>query len=378
MNHVKRQRGAFRRLCLLSGSLCVTAGSVHAATLEHKWRAGEQLSYDLAVDGTMTIETDANAPILFAGIPLDVKILGGADVLLDTREVTPDGAATIAVTLPQLKLKGTAWEQVATLDAKQGNVGITFNGRGMGKDTRAPWLVEPPYALQVSKNAHIERVISLTEKPEDAAKEEIPKQDDPLKEQAASVPAPAAPPIGNRLPLNVAGLMRSLALQVLPTLWPGRDVAPGETWSIESRLPVPSRKADGPALEMMSLGKFELTLGNEEDYAGHRAYKVAIQGLLSLDKNKAARLNNGQGTRLINAAQKLGGSLWFDAAAGQLVGADLKLTGNMAGIIAMPARNPGDTPVPFAASQRFDGSIKLQLKSAKMKDAPLAALPEIN
>lgn len=375
MIHLKRERGALRGYFWVAVmALGVAALPSRAATLEHKWRTGEQLTYDLALDGTMTIETDATAPILFAGIPLDVKVNGGADMLLDTRDVSPDGAATVAVSLPQVKLRGTAWEQVATLDAKQGSVGITFNGRALGKNTTVPWLIDPTYAMQVSKNAHVERIVSLIPPVEEPPKDEGVKNE-PVKEEAAPVAAP--PAVGDRLPINVAGLIRSMALQILPTLWPGHDVAPGDSWSVESRLPVPSRNPDaGPALEMMSLGKFDLTLGDEEIVDGRPLHKVAIKGILDLDKAKAARLNSGQGTRLTNATQKLNGYLWFDSDAGQLVRADLHLSGNMAGIIAMPPRNPGDTPAPFAANQKFDGTVKLQLKSAKLKDAPLAALPD--
>ncbi|HEX8550078.1 MAG TPA: hypothetical protein VF681_00845 [Abditibacteriaceae bacterium] len=321
--------------------------SVQAATLEHKWRAGEQLAYDVALDGTMTVETDASAPILFAGIPLDVKLNGNAALNLDTREVATDGGAVVALSFPRVQLKGSAWEQNLVLDANAGEMTFTFNGQKNAKTTPVPWLVNPNYALLVSKNAKIERIVSLK-----------------TPEETAATPEPKT-----GLPVNVAGLMRSMALQLFPALWPNREVAPGETWSVESRLPVPAANAaDRPALELLPLGKFDLTLGNEEEVNGKRAYRVAMQGLLDLDKAKAARLNPaGKGTRLSSGSQKVTGIFWFDAAAGQVVRADLKLGGDLAGIISSPAKNPGDTPTSFAASERFNGTLTFNLKSTSMK-----------
>lgn len=359
MNFPIYKRAPLRFLSLVALSTSLAVGSAQAASLEQKWHQGEQLTYDMALDGTMTIETDANAPVLFAGIPLDVKVTGNADLLVDTREVTPDGSGTLALSFPRVNLKGSAWEQVATLDSKDGTVALTFNGQKMGKDIAAQWLIEPTYALQVSKNARIERIVPLVTANDDAG------ADDAAVGEAA--PAPKADK--GRLPINVAGLMRSMALQLLPTLWPGHDVVAGETWTAESRLPVPSKNAaaGGPALEMLPLGKFQMTLGEEEEVAGRRAYRVALQGVLDLDKAKAQRLNNGEGTRLTNAAQKVSGTIWFDAAAGQLVRADLRLTGNMAGVLAMPQKKTGDAVAPFGANQRFDGTLKFLLKTATMK-----------
>ena len=353
-----QQRASLRFLSVATIGTCLAAAAspARAVTLEHKWTAGQQLTYDFALDGTMTIETDASAPVLFAGIPLDVKLTGGADVLVDTREVAEDGGATLALSFPRVTFKGTAWEQVATLDAKEGSVGVTFNGKAMGKDTKVPWLLEPQYAIQVGKNAHVERIVSLKPAVE--------------KPTAETPPAPA----NGALPINVAGLMRSMALQLLPTLWPGRDIAPGETWSMESRLPVLAKNAAAsPALEMLPLGKFELTLGNEEEMNGRQTYRVALQGLLDLDAAKASRLGNGQGTRLSKALQKVAGTLWFDAAAGQLVRADIRLNGNMSGFVATPGKAPGETNVPFKAGQRFDGTLKVNLKSTSMKTAAAPA-----
>ena len=325
--------------------------SARAATIEHKWRAGEQLLYDVALDGTMSVETDPGAPMMFAGVPLDIKLTGGADINLDTREATPDGGATVAFTFPRIKVNGSAWEQNLALSAAEGNLALTFNGRKTGKDTPLPWLLDPDYALQVSRNAKIERIIALKEKPVEAMPEDDAKTEEPK----------------GGLPVNVAGLIRSMALQMLPTLWPGREVAAGETWSVESRLPVPSQK-EGTPLELLPFGKFDLTLGDEEEIGGKRAYRVALKGTFDIDKAKAARLNPaGKGSRLENASQKIDGDLWFDAAAGQLVRADLKLSGGLAGFIAQPAKSPADTPTAYAASQRFNGTLKLNLKSATMK-----------
>jgi hypothetical protein len=347
---------------------------VDAASLQHKWQAGQQLNYVVALDGTVTVELDPTVPFLLAGIPIDGKVNGEADMILDTREVADDGAATLALTVPRLTAKGSAWEQQATLAVKNDRATVTFNGQPWGKGFEVAWLTQPSFGVQISPQARIQKVVSL--KSPAGTGEANPGLGNP---EGTGVPnAGQAPNVMAGVPVNVAGLMRSMLLQLLPALWPNREVAPGESWSVESRLPVPAQKnmdgATAPKLEVMSLGKFDLTLQDEEEVEGRKAFRIAMTGQIDLDKSKAARLNDlagakARGNKFTNIGQKVSGDLWFDAAAGQLVKADLKLNGQMAGAVAVPSRDAIKS-LPWNGAQTFDGTLKINLRSVSF-----AALP---
>ncbi|HEX8833791.1 MAG TPA: hypothetical protein VF719_06300 [Abditibacteriaceae bacterium] len=363
------------RAFLLTGLLATAAFSAlpaRAATLEQKWQAGQKLSYDMALDGNLGLNFDATAPFLWAGLPLDIKLNGSGEIALDTRAVDESGSGTVAVLVPRLKMNGSTWGQNAQLELNDGRPVFSLNGQVMGGGANAAaaagaggavatFLTQPDYGLRISRQGRVESIVALKAKP--AVAEADPKK--------------------SALPINVEGLLRSVIVQVLPTFWPARDVQMGETWSSPSRLPIPTNKAadtPGPAFQLIDLGKFDFTLAGEEEAEGRKTFRVAVLGNLDVDKARAGQINDAvggkaNGNKLTSASQKVTGDLWFDATAGQLVRANLKLNTQLAGVGVTPAKDGKGKAQTWGNGQSFNGTLKLQLRkvsyaSALATDAP--------
>jgi len=364
-------------VCALSG-VALAAQPARAVTLEQKWLAGQQLNYDMTMNGTLTIDTDAGAPVLWAGLPLEVLLKGSGQVALDTRKVDENGAGLVALKLPSFKVTGSAWEQNVVLDILDGQPKFSFNGKDMtGPQDKRPnlqFLVEPTYGLQISRLGRVERAVPLVE--------EVEKKDNATTGANDAKNSPGAP-------INVAGLMRSAFFQMLPAPWPAHEVEIGDTWTIVSRLPIPAAKTDedkteaanaddaktdeaapAPAFQVLELGKFDMTLKGEETLDGKKALRVGVVGTLSLDAAKAKILNKAAGNKaggnkVSSATQKISGDLWFDANAGQFVKAALVLKGQMKGVGGTPAKG-AEKAKTWGSTQSFYGNIGLKLKNVTM------------
>ena len=133
-----------------------------AVTIEQKWRAGEKLNYDVSIDGTLSLDTDASAPFVWAGLPIDVDVTGDGGLSLETRSVNAAGAGLVAVRLPQLNMVGSVFEQKAEMNVEAGKTTFKFNGKPAGpRGLDTNFLVDPNYALQIGGNGHIQRIIPL-------------------------------------------------------------------------------------------------------------------------------------------------------------------------------------------------------------------------
>jgi hypothetical protein len=123
---------------------------------------------------------------------------------------------------------------------------------------------------------------------------------------------------------------------------------------------------------MTSLGKFDMTLRGEEVIEGRKTHRVAVQGVLALDEQNAAllsegvaeRTNNGalRGQRLVNASQTVDGDIWFDASAGQIVRAVLKLKAKAKNQGTTRARNNAQ-PRTWNSAQKFAGTLEMKLRA---------------
>lgn len=365
---------ATRAVALLTlTALMVSATSVmrsaQAAVLEQKWVAGQQLSYDVMVDGTLNMMTDPAAPFPLAGLPLEIKVSGAGEVALDTRAVADDGMGLIAILVPRLQLKGEAWGQKAVFDIKDGQANFSINGqkadggKGGGMDARA--LIEPPVALQISRLGRLQGIVPLP----------------PKADGASAQPNDKAAKAGERGPLpNLGGLLPAALLQALPQLWPGRDIKTGEKWTVEPQIPIPAQaqKTDaetgdaGAGFTMLSLGKIDMTLLGEERIEGRQLQRIGVRGALGLDKDKAAMLagagnragdERGGSRKLTNARQLVDGDIWFDAAMGQVVRVTLKLHGQFAQSGVTPPKDPAKAKAKaWNATQDFDGTLQMQLR----------------
>lgn len=380
MKVLKSCRGTLLAAMSLAVSCAALAVPAQAVVLEQKWIAGQQLTYDMTMDGTLNLDADSRAPFLWAGIPLQAKVGGDGEVTLDTRAVDNAGTAIVAVRVPRLLLRGALMEQRAELSIQNGQASLLFNGipmngqpggAGGGPDLRA--LVDPAVALRISKMGRLEGIVPL--------KQQTSNPDGTRKDDANAEKKPSR--LGGLF--NIEGLLRSALLQALPAIWPGREVNVGEPWTVEPQIPLPAHGAGDdaaatPAVQMTSLGKFDLVLRGEEEVEGRKTHRVAVRGALTLDEHSAAllsegagdRSNNGapRGQRLIDASQTVDGDIWFDASAGQIVRAVLKLQ--------TQARNQGTTrarnntqPRTWNSAQKFAGTLEMKLR----KGSPVFALP---
>jgi hypothetical protein len=152
-------------------------------------------------------------------------------------------------------------------------------------------------------------------------------------------------------------------LRAVPSLWPGKDVAIGESWDAVVPWPLP----DG-TLAAEPLGHFSLTLKDTETVNGKTLHRVAVEGSLKLDEAKLAQVNQGidqtakgkepvAKTLLTAAGQDVKGDIWFDAAAGQIQRAELVLNSRTASRNQKPGARPGGQ-----SWADFTGTLQLQLK----------------
>lgn len=350
------------------------AGSARAVTFEQKWHAGEQLSYGLNMTGTLSLNTEVTAPVLWAGIPLDVEVVGTGDVALETKSVKPDGSGIVAIKVPNLTFSGSAFEQKVVMDLKDGKPAFSFNGKPTKVTERdAAFLVQPTYGLQISPSGRVQNVVALDAKP-------------------GADGAPGADVKIDGLPVNMQGLLRAAIFQVMPAPWPAEDVAVGDTWVVPSNLPIPAAAGSASPVQIMELGKFNMTLKGEEQLGARKVLRVNVDGAMTIDKAKAAILNAAAGAaaadkiggnKITSANQKVTGDLWFDAEAGQLVKADLILRSQFKGIFDSSVMNFGKAApnpatvktAPFSSTQSFYGSVKLALRDTpKTAATPAAAV----
>lgn len=358
-------------LLALATTAALASRPAQATVLEQKWVAGQQLSYDLKMDGTLSMMSDAATPLPVAGVPLEIKVNGAGLVSLDTRAVAADGTGLVAVLVPRLQLNGETWGQKILFDIKDGTAQFSFNGqKGAGKGMDARALIEPTVALQISRLGRLQGVVPL-----------------PSKADAGGAQPNGAPKdkTGGAMP-NPGTLLPAALLQALPQLWPGRDIKVGEKWTVEPQLPIPAQAqpagaapggnaaVDAAKFTLVSLGKIDMTLLREEQIEGRPMQRIGVRGTLGLDKDNAARLTRGAGNapdgndrsgsqQLTNARQIVDGDIWFDAALGQITRVSLKLHGQFAQAGVAPPKNPAkDKAKAWKAAQEFEGTLQMQLR----------------
>jgi hypothetical protein len=333
-----------------------------ATVLEQKWVAGQQLNYDLTLsDATLTLQSDAAAPFFWAGVPWEITLDGTGQVGLETRAVDEAGAGTVAVRLPRLQVNGSAMGMFkAALDVQNGMAKLSINGQpANGRGTLAKALVEPTSALQISRYGKLQSIVPLRTS---------------LKDDAKNSPSTAKPGVWAQ---EMSTLIPTALLQALPQLWPGRDIKPGEKWTVQPKLPVlaktePAKDTGGKdnkltQPQMISLGDIDMTLMQQETIDGRATQRVAIVGTLALDAAKSAAFmgnapQKAGDRRLTNLKQTINGDIWFDDNAGQIVKMLVKLNTQSAGVGTAKARDANSKPRPWKSFQNFDGTLAMQLR----------------
>ncbi len=372
-------------LAFVMAASMVTSVRADAAVLQQKWVAGQKLPYDVTLDGTMNIQAGDGAPGMLgltAGLPFEIKFNGSGQAIFDTRSVDEQGVGTVAVLVPQLNVKGSAFMMQGALDVKDGKAVISMGGKAMGNGARpVPQLSDPAFGLRFSPLGRFEGAVALkTPEPatdangmaEKAAKD---AKDDAVKKDDADKPTGASMDRG--IGLGVGGANPAVLLQSLPQLWPGRDVKTGETWTLEPKIPVAravkaGETINGPA-QMISLGTITMKLLGQETVAGRVSQHIDVRGTLVLDKAKAAILNaastDPNRPRLNSARSVINGDIWLDADAGQIVRVLLKVQLQSSSTGTAPAKDANAKPQTFDLAQDFNGTLRMTLGKVMLAQA---------
>ena len=313
-------------LSLLAVGVLATAtfSSAQAVELQQKWQAGQSLDYDLSLNGTTNIKVPADVPIFFAGVPLEVELSGKGVARLNTLEVNPQGEGTIFVELPKFDLNGRAFGQKALVELRDGQPRVSINGKPIAMPKPDPNKPVPKYALIIGKDGRVKGV------------KELDKNGKLLAATAATAKAPALEvadandkkPVPAGEAIDKGAFISSMIMQALPTLWPQRDVQPGETWKTTLPLPAAFARNAEAAQTAAPLSEWTMTLKGQEVVDGVSLWRVGVVGGLQVDgENLAAPTAPKKGEKpvpaLENISQRVNGDLWFDAAKGQVVRGDM-------------------------------------------------------
>lgn len=317
-------------------SVLFPVASAHAIVLEQKWTPGQDLNYQTALRGTMSVQAPATANFLLAGVPFDVEIRGDGIAQLKTLAVDEAGVGTVAVRVPQFDLRGESWGQKGQLSLRETSSKITLNGKAIKFGDGTNPLGNAKTALRISRQGRVIGVQNLESKAV-----AIPKADENANEK--TVDAASA--------LDKGALMTAAIVRALPTLWPGRDIATGESWQAQVNFPVAS-PTDSKKITLTQFGEWNLTLKGAETVGGRELQRVGVVGSLNVDSAQFA-VPTAKTPRGV-AKQNVSGDLWLDAAAGRLERADLIVGASVEGAKGSKDQSHAD----------FTGTLKLDLKNA--------------
>ncbi|MBW3637534.1 MAG: hypothetical protein KY445_13885 [Armatimonadetes bacterium] len=316
------------------GALCPLFPA-RAVVLEQKWTAGQQLSYETALRGTMNVQAPANANFPLAGVPLEIEIRGDGLTHLQTLSVDEKGVGTVTMRVPQFDLRAQTLGQKGQILLQNGTSRVTLNGQPIKFGDGTNPLFTPKTALRISSQGRVLGVQDLQPKTTAA-----PKKDDK--------------PVAAAQAIDRSALVMASVIRALPTLWPGRDVQNGEKWKAEISWPVPS-PTDPKKMVPTQFGAWDLTLKGAETVGGKILQRVGVVGTLAVDSAqlapadaKDAKKPRGKGK------QDVKGDVWLDAEAGQVVRADL----------IVDARAEGGKDAASQAWMDFTGTVQLNLKGA--------------
>ena len=325
------------KFSILSLGLAGVFGSfstAHAVVLEQKWQAGQNLSYQTALSGTANVQAPASAPFIFAGVPLEVEISGEGLAQLQTLEVDQSGIGTIVVRVPKFDLRAQTLGQKGLFSLRDASSKITLNGKTLKVGDGKNPLADPKIGWRISRQGRFLGTKNLETK-------------------GATTPKTDDAPVDAAQAIDRSALLTAAIIRALPTLWPGRDVQPGETWKANISFPVPSKTESGKTTAAQ-FGEWDLTLKGEETVAGRALQRVDLKGTLDVD---SAQFEAPKGAKTAQprgkTKQNVSGDVWFDAAAGQIVRADL----------VIGARVEGGKSAADEAWADFTGTLQLNLQT---------------
>ena len=310
-------------LALLAAGVLATAAfsSAHAVELQQKWQTGQALNYDLSLNGTANVQVPANVPIFFAGVPLQVDLVGKGLARLNTLEVSPAGDGTVFVELPSFDLNGRAYGQKALVELRDGQTRVLINGQPIATPKPDPNKAPPKYGLVIGKDGRIKNVKELDKNGKLLA---APSRPAALARPVADDAAPVAPGAA----IDKGAFISSMIFQALPTLWPQHDVQPGDTWKTTLALPTAFARDAATAQGAAPLSEWTMTLKGQEVVDGVSLWRVGVVGGIQIDGQTLAKPTlpkKGENPvpTLENLTQHVDGDLWFDNAKGQIVRGDM-------------------------------------------------------
>ncbi len=332
----------------VAGTLSLNAmRPAHAVVLEQKFQAGQSANYDVTLGGTVNLNASDQTPVPWAGMPLAVPVSGSGQVAFDTLTTNSNGGATVRTRVPVANLTGSAFGMNAVINENNGVGTFSLNG-SPPKTFPLPFLVDPKYAVNLSRLGRIQGVIM------------IPSSATAKSAVSSTRNAPQIVKVAG----GGAGMMQKW-LDAMPDVWPNRDLQAGDTWSVNSKIPV----ANAPG-GMLDLGSTNFKLIGQETVGGVTLQHITLNGTYVIDAAKAAILNAAKPKRdaskgtmqIVSDSKTLSGDLWFDANAGRIARAALKIsaTSTLSGLTKPDAQ--GATHA-WNSTQGFDGTFGMQLNS---------------
>lgn len=322
---------------LAAFSALVPLASAQAVVLEQKWTPGQDLNYQTALRGTVNVQTPAGMKFPLAGVPFEIEVKGDGVTQFQTLSVDEAGVGVVALRVPQFDLSASSFGQRGQLQLSETASRFAINGKQVKFGDGTNPLGSAKTALRVSRQGRVIGVQDLDAKP---AAQTAPAADDKPVDAAAAI--------------NQGALVTAAIINALPTLWPGRDVQIGESWRAKVVFPIAS-PADKTKITPTQLGEWQLTLKATEFVAGRELQRVAVIGMIKADTSQfmvpSAKIPPVAGK------QDVKGDMWLDAAAGQIVRADLVVGASV-------ETGKGLTEPTEQGHADFTGTLKLDLKKA--------------
>ena len=290
-----------------------------AVELQPRFVAGQSLSYDLMLSGTANLKVPSDAPMFFAGVPLEIEVQGNGLGRFNTLDVDALGNGTVFFELPKFDLNGQAFGQKAKLELREGKEPrFLLNGKplavGGKKDDKTDKAKAPDkrYGLVIGKDGRIKNVKELA--PLEPVGAPAPTEREVAGDEAVSPEAA----------IDQSAFMGSIILRSLPTLWPKGDVQVGDTWETELAFPAAFAKNAAAAEDAPPLSQWTMTLKGQETVDGVELWRVGVVGGVRVDGSRLAppatpKKNAKPVPQLDNLTQNVNGDLWFDALNGRIM-----------------------------------------------------------
>lgn len=281
---MKALRGAAEAIVLCLVISVMTAGLAQGAvTLEYKFTPGQSLNYEVTMEGTATTGMPAGMP------PMQMGLRGTLDYLQRTEKVFSDGSAQIEISCPRMAMNVNMPGQAISMTWKNGNLSVSVNGQpesAEGMDFSSLPFLGVPLRVRMDKLGKVTGMLDL----------------DALQGM-----------LGN---LDVSEMLKAGQNQL-----PGHPVSIGDTWTVDTRVPVP-----GTSQALTSRTTY--TLLGIERMGGEQVAKMKMAAstqAAGLKMNLPGAGGAPQGMSMEELSQQAQGTVWFSVDRGQMLRSELTL-----------------------------------------------------